>query len=183
MISKHAGEAVPRVDAVDKVTGRAQYAIDARVPGMLHGHVLRSTRAHAEIVSIDTTEAESSAGVVAVITADDLGDLFPRFGHIIADHPILAIDRVRYYGEPVALVVANSPHAASDGAELVRVDYRDLPVVIDPGEALANDAPLLHDSYYAAGDRSFEEAQSPSDQSNLAHQATLEPASSVVRSK
>lgn len=169
MISKQAGDSVPRVDAVAKVTGSAQYSIDAAMPGMLHGHVVRSTRAHAEIESIDRADALSSEGVVAVVTADDLAGLFPRFGHVIADHPILAIDRVRYYGEPVALVVAASPHAASDGADRVRITYRDLPVVTDPTQALEADAPLLHVTAYDAGDDSFAEARSASDPSNVAH--------------
>src|SRR5690606_9845408 len=118
-----AGHAVQRVDARDKVTGAARYALDFSVAGMLYGHVVRSTRAHARVLEIDKKAALSVPGVAAVVTSEDLAGLFPRFGHIVADHPILAIDRVRYYGEPVALVVASSPHAASDGAEALSIRY------------------------------------------------------------
>lgn len=140
---------------------------------MLHGHVLRSTRAHAEIVNIDRTEALTMPGVTAVVTSEDLEGLFKWFGHIVADHPILAIDRVRYYGEPVALVIADSPYAAADAANAVRVEYRDLPAVIEPEEAMAADAPTLHSEDYTAGDPSFAEARSEQTAANVAHTADL----------
>ncbi len=168
------GRSVERVDAIAKVTGQAIYAVDVSAQGMLHGVVVRSTRAHAKIIEIRTERAQAMPGVSAVITADDLGELFPRFGHIVPDHPILAIDKVRYYGEPVALVVADSVHAASDAAEAVRVRYEDLPVMIEPDEALAPDAPLIHTESYGIGDRSFEEAHSDFEASNIAHTADLE---------
>lgn len=175
MIPQRAGSSVYRVDGKDKVTGAARYAIDIKVPGMLHGHVVRSTRAHAKIVSIDVEEALSRPGVAAVVTGNDLTGLFPRFGHIIADHPILALDRVRYYGEPVALVVARTPYEAADAADDVRVHYEDLPVVITPEEALADGAPLLHETSYDSGDRSFAEARSEvGARTNVAHMAVLE---------
>jgi len=168
------GSSVSRVDAVAKVTGTATYAVDVSAPGTLHAHVVRSSRAHARILDIDTSSALASPGVVAVITSDDLAGLFPRFGHIVADHPILAIDRVRYYGEPVALVVGETIHAAADGGDLVDIRYEDLPMVIEPHEALAEGAPLLHEEDYTLGDASFEEAHSVRDPSNLAHEADLE---------
>lgn len=168
------GRSINRVDAVAKVTGTATYAVDVALPGTLHGHVVRSTRAHARIRGIDVTAATGHPGVVAVITAADLDGLFPRFGHILADRPILAINRVRYYGEPVALVVADSTHAASDGADLVEIEYQDLPAVIEVEEALAAGAPLLHTDDYRMGDSSFEEAHSDREPSNIAHQAGLE---------
>lgn len=164
---------IERVDAVAKVTGVATYAVDFTMPGMLHGFVVRSTRAHARIVDIDTSAALAVPGVHAVVTATDLDGLFPRFGHIVADHPILAIDRVRYYGEPVALVLGNTIHAASDGGEAVVVRYEDLPVMLEPEQALAPDAPLLHDESYPSGDDSFEEAMSDQPTSNIAHSADL----------
>ena len=104
-----------------------------------------------------------------MITGEDLGPLFPRFGHIVADHPILAIDKVRYLGEPVALVLAEDRYAAHDGAELVEVSYEDLPAVMDPDQALAGGAPLLHTTDYGVGDRSFEEAHSEPRSDNVCH--------------
>ncbi len=122
---------VPRRDAWEKVTGRAYYAVDATMPNMAHAAVVRSERAHARIVGIDRAEAEAAPGVIAVVTADDLGHLGRRFGHIVPDHFILAEGKVRYYGEPVAVVVAETPHQAADAAELVWIDYDDLPALTD----------------------------------------------------
>ena len=102
------GESAPRRDAWEKVTGRACYAIDASIPHMAHAAVVRSERAHAYISGIDRAEAEAAPGVIAVVTADDLGELGRRFGHIVPDHAILAVGKVRYYGEPVAVVVAET---------------------------------------------------------------------------
>ena len=144
----------PRLDAVPKVTGRARYAVDVRTHGMLFS-------------------ALGVAGVVAVVTADDLAPLFARYGHIIPDHPILAIDKVRYFGEPVALVLAEDRYSASDGAELVEVFYEDLPSVMDPQQALEEDAPLLHAGDYGVGDRSFEEAHSEPRSDNVCHRVEL----------
>lgn len=168
-----AGANVRRVDARDKVTGAARFAVDFSMAGMLHGHVVRSTRAHAAIAAISKDDALNLPGVVAVVTGDDLVGLFPRFGHIVADHPILAQGRVRYYGEPIALVVATSAHAAADGAELMGVRYDDLPAVMTPEEATADGAPILHEEHYDTGDRSFSEAQWERKRSNVAHQAQL----------
>jgi CO/xanthine dehydrogenase Mo-binding subunit len=141
---KVVGHSVPRVDGLAKVTGRAKYALDLGVPGMAHGVPVRSDRAHARIVGIDAAEAEAVPGVLAVITGASLGELDPRFGHVVRDHPALAIDRVLYHGDPLALVVAETRRAAERGARLVRVDYDDLPVVIDADEALEEGAVVLH---------------------------------------
>ncbi len=159
----------PRLDAVPKVTGKARYAVDFRAHGMLFSAVVRSERGHAVLAGVDDSDALSVEGVVAVITGEDLAPLFPRFGHIIPDHPILAIEKVRYLGEPVALVVAENRYAAHDAADLVRVFYEDLPAVMDPEEALAEGAPLLHTSDYGVGDRSFEEAHSEPRSDNVCH--------------
>ena len=167
------GRSVQRTDAVAKVTGAATYTVDVTTPGTLHGVVVRSTRAHARITDISTDKALAAPGVAAVLTAADLEGLFPRFGHIIPDHPILAIDKVRYYGEPVALVIADTVHAGTDAAELVRVRYEDLPVMIEPEEALAEGAELIHTESYGVGDRSFEEAHSGFKRSNVAHTADI----------
>ena len=159
----------PRMDAAPKVTGRARYAVDVRADGMLYSAVVRSERAHALLDGIDASAALQVEGVVAVVTGDDLAPLFPRYGHIIADHPILALEKVRFLGEPVALVLAEDRYAAHDGAELVEVSYDDLPAVTDPAQALAEGAPLLHDQDYGVGDHSFEEAHSEPRFDNVCH--------------
>jgi CO/xanthine dehydrogenase Mo-binding subunit len=157
------------------VTGEAAYAVDASRPEMLHAAIVRSDRAHALLKDIDTAEAEAVPGVAGIVTSGDLRDLFPRYGHIVADHPILAIDRVRYYGEPVAMVLAASRHAAADAARLVRIVYEDLPEVMSIEAALEEGAPLLHEQRYDHGDRSFGEAMSDDwSPSNIAHEVHLE---------
>ncbi len=163
------GRALPRVDGRDKVTGRARFAVDVAFPGMLHAAVVRSMAAHARIVGVDAAAAAAGPGVVAVVTAGDLGGLFPRFGHIVADHPVLATGKVRYHGEPVALVVAGTKAEAEDAAATVEVAYEDLPAVLTPPEALARGAPLLHDEEYERGDETFGEAHSPRSGTNVAH--------------
>lgn len=177
------GRAVRRRDLLEKVTGKAVYTVDVIPPGALHAKVVRSTHAHARIAKIDTTAALASPGVVAVITATDLPGLFLRFGHIVPDHCILAIDKVRYYGEPVALVVAEGIAAAADGVQLVEVEYDELPAVMTAGDALAENAPLVHEeAYHASSDESFAAmAATPEDvrggpveRDNIAHEVKLE---------
>lgn len=163
----------PRLDAVPKVTGRARYSVDFRAQGMLHAALVRSDRAHALLRGIDVSAALGVDGVVAAITGEDLSPLFPRYGHIIPDHPILALEKVRYLGEPVVLVVAEDRYAAHDGADLVEVLYQDLPAVMDPEQALADDAPLLHSEDYGTGDRSFSEAHSEDRSDNVCHRVDL----------
>ena len=153
-----AGRSLTRLDGHSKVTGRAIYAADRTMPEQCWAVAVRSARAHALITSVDCSVAEAVPGVRAVITSSDLTGLYPRFGHIIADHPILAVDRVRYFGEPVALVVAETRHAAEDAASLVEVDYEDLPAVMDAEAALDAGAPLLHTEEYERGDPSFTDA-------------------------
>ena len=151
-----AGTSVRRRDFLEKVTGAAQYAVDVTMSGMLHATVVRSDRAHARILGIDAAAALAHSDVVAVVTAQDLEPLFARFGHIISDHYVLATGKVRYYGEPVAVVLAESRGAASDAAGLVRVAYQDLPPVMTAAEALAEGAPLVHaQTYGETGDDSF----------------------------
>jgi CO/xanthine dehydrogenase Mo-binding subunit len=174
------GRSVLRSDLFEKVTGAAVYTVDITPPGALHAKVVRSTYAHAEIVRIDADAALAMPGVVAVLSADDLKDLFPRFGHIVPDHYILATRKVRYYGEPVALVVAETVDQAADAAALVEVTYAALPAVMSASEALAPSAPLVHEEVYAqSGDESFTAmAATPSveelaDRDNVAHEVTL----------
>ena len=166
------GESAPRRDAWEKVTGRACYAIDASIPHMAHAAVVRSERAHAYITGIDRAEAETAPGVVAVVTADDLGDLGRRFGHIVPDHAILAVGKVRYYGEPVAVVVAETPHEAADAAELVWVDYDDLPALTDAASALASDV-LIHEQSYVEPGQEFLGVAPAASADNVAHRDEL----------
>ena len=139
------------------VTGRGRFTADWSLPGELHGCFLRSDRAHAEITALDASQALSSPGVRAVLTGDDLvraGIKNPRpLAHFkgkdgtslkVPHRHALAHGRVRFVGEPVALVVADSETAAQDAAERIVVSYRDLPAVIDAADALAAGAPQLH---------------------------------------
>ena len=95
------GRSLERQDARDKVTGRARYTVDLTMPGMVEGKVLRSPYPHARIVSIDTSKAARHPGVLAVLTGADLTDIDPYFGQAVRDQPVLAIERVRFAGEPV----------------------------------------------------------------------------------
>jgi CO/xanthine dehydrogenase Mo-binding subunit len=140
------GTSVRRVDGTDKVTGRAKYAGDLIIPGMIEGKFLRSPYAHARILSIDTREAESLPGVVAVLTRKDLTDIDPYIGRgKNKDQPIIAMDRAIYAGQPVAAVAALDRATAEAALSLIHVDYEELPAVIDVDEATAAGAPRLHD--------------------------------------
>lgn len=167
-----APNSVPRRDAWEKVTGRACYSVDATMPNMAYAAVVRSERAHARITAIDRAEAEAAPGIVAVVTADDLGHLGRRFGHIVPDHCILAEGKVRYYGEPVAVVVADTPHQAADAAELVWVDYDDLPALTDAVAALASDV-LIHEQSYAEPGQEFLGVAPTPSADNVAHRDQL----------
>src|SRR5687767_8759083 len=138
------------------LTGRGRYVSDWNLPGQAYAYFVRSDRAHAEIISIEPSEALRAPGVVAVFTGADL-DLkslpaaLPTKGRggmelINPGRPALAKGRVRFAGDALALVVAESATAAQDAAELVAVEYRDLPAVVGSREALAAGAPLVHDS-------------------------------------
>ncbi|MYB85706.1 MAG: xanthine dehydrogenase family protein molybdopterin-binding subunit [Acidimicrobiaceae bacterium] len=164
--------AAPRRDAWEKVTGRARFAVDAVLPNMAHAAVVRSERAHAYLTGIDRAEAEAAPGVLAVVTAEDLGDQGRRFGHIVPDHAILAEGKVRYYGEPVAVVVAETPHQAADAAELVWVDYDDLPALTDAVTALASDV-LIHEQSYVEPGQKFLDVAPAASTDNIAHRNEL----------
>ena len=137
------GARLPRTDAVPKTTGSATYTVDVSFPGMLHAKVLRSPHAHARVVSVDAGDAESMPGVHAVITRDDLGGLNPTYGYFIKDMPIVAIDKVRYIGDAVAAVAAETELQAVAALEKIRVEYELLPTVATVDEAMADDAPEL----------------------------------------
>lgn len=135
------GSGVERLDALDKVTGRAKYTADLALPGMAHGKIVRSTVPHARIRRIETGRAAALPGVVAVLTAADLegAELY------YSGRPIVATDRVRYIGEPVAAVAALDPLAAEEAAASIEVDYEELPAVSSLEAAIAPGAPLVHD--------------------------------------
>ncbi|HCA87935.1 MAG TPA: xanthine dehydrogenase subunit D [Streptomyces sp.] len=138
------GESTLRPDGTLKVTGEFAYSSDLWHEDMLWGHTLRSPHAHAEIRSVDITEALRQPGVYAVLTYDDLPTGTKHYGLEIQDTPVLAHGRVRHHGEPVALVAADHPETARRAAAKIVVDYAELPVVHDEATALAEDAPLLH---------------------------------------
>jgi 2-furoyl-CoA dehydrogenase large subunit len=147
-VSRLLGKPTLRKEDAALLSGRGRYADDLPVPiGALQAHVVRSSHAHAEIVRIDTAEALARPGVWAVITGDDVKRLSDPF-LIALKAPVhqwsLAVGRVRYVGEPVVLIVADNRYLAEDAADLVRIEYRDLPVVIDPLKAREKSAPLLH---------------------------------------
>ncbi|MFB8244590.1 xanthine dehydrogenase family protein molybdopterin-binding subunit [Streptomyces sp. NPDC055952] len=140
------GESTLRPDGTLKVTGEFAYSSDMWHEDMLWGQILRSTVAHAEIVSIDTAEALATPGVYAVLTYDDLPTDVRNYGLEIQDTPVLAHGKVRHHGEPVALVAADHPETARRAAAKIKVEYRELPVVTDEASATAPDAILVHDN-------------------------------------
>jgi len=137
------GPAIARLDALDKVTGAARYPADLFRPGMLHAKAVFAHRASARILGIDAAHALRLPGVRAVLTAKDVPH--NRFGLIEADQPLLCEDRVRFAGDRVALVVAETPEQAAAAALAVRVEYEDLSAIVDPREALEPSAPRVHD--------------------------------------
>jgi CO/xanthine dehydrogenase Mo-binding subunit len=148
------GRSVVRVDAREKVTGTAEYCPDLMLPGTVHGVAARSTQPHARLRAIDASAALALPGVLAVITRDDLPRL-PRFSNRIDDRPVLATDRVRYAGEPIALVVAETAAVARDAVRLVEVEYDPLPALMTAAEALHPDAAPMHDEPYIAQSGEF----------------------------
>src|SRR3990172_2005881 len=140
---KVVGTSPARIGGVERVTGKGVYGIDLMLKDQLHGGILRSQYAHAKIVSIDTSEAKALPGVHAVVTAADAPDV--RYGRTYFDRYILARNRVRYMGDPVAAVAAETPAIVKQALKKIKVVYEPLPVVLDPEEAMKPDAPILHD--------------------------------------
>ncbi|MDR7607956.1 MAG: molybdopterin-dependent oxidoreductase, partial [Armatimonadota bacterium] len=139
------GQRLPRVDGWAKVSGRAQYTDDLTLPGMLFGKLVRSTHAHARLVSVRLERALKVPGVVAAITGRDVPVRYSVFP-VGQDETALAVDRVRYVGEPVAALAAVDPYTAEEAARLVEVEYEPLPARMDLEEALRNPEPRIHDS-------------------------------------
>jgi CO/xanthine dehydrogenase Mo-binding subunit len=140
------GTNAPRIDAIAKVTGAAQFTGDLRLPGLASGRILRSPYPHARIVAIDASRAAALPGVIAAMTGQNLPCADSYYGHALKDRPVLAIDRVRFVGEPVAAVAAEDPSIADEAVNLIEVEYEKLPAAITIEQALAPDAPLLHDA-------------------------------------
>ena len=132
------GKSVPRKGLVEKLTGEARYTADMKLPGMLYGRIVRSPHPHADVLAVDTSAAASLPGVYATVTPFDA----PR-GHIAADLPVLDT-RVRFVGDEVAAVAAEDADTAAAALDLIRVEYRTLPFVVDPEEALQSGAPQLY---------------------------------------
>ncbi|HSL44421.1 MAG TPA: xanthine dehydrogenase family protein molybdopterin-binding subunit [Anaerolineales bacterium] len=145
------GKSLPRVDARGKVTGETPYSGDLSMPGMLHMKMLFADRPHARVLSIDTSQAEAAPGVEAVYTAKDIP--VNEYGLQWQDQPVLCgpgsskpgTDVVRFVGDQIAAVVANTEVEAAAAVKLIRVEYQDLPVVTDPVEAMKPDAPRVHE--------------------------------------
>jgi CO/xanthine dehydrogenase Mo-binding subunit len=143
------GEAINMRDAVARVTGTVPYAINLQLPDMLAAKVLRSPLPHARITRMDVSAAEQLPGVVAVLTAADLGKPGgpgPISGIMKKDQPVVASDRVRYVGEPIAVVAAETVEIAESALTLIEVEYEELPAVYDTAAAEQSGAPTLHDS-------------------------------------
>ncbi|MCO5073168.1 MAG: xanthine dehydrogenase family protein molybdopterin-binding subunit [Rhizobiaceae bacterium] len=152
MPNRQVGRSVKRLESHSKVTGRAEYTHNLRLPGMLHTKIVRSTVAHGLIRAIDVEAAKQVPGVHAVITGEDVRKFIPQpyFGPAFHDQPILALDKVRYVGEAVVVVVASDPHIADQAAQLVVVDYEELPAVFDEIEAAKSDV-YVHEELRPAG--------------------------------
>ena len=133
-------------DAMQRVNGRLPFIGDVRVPNVLHGKILRSPYAHALITRVDTDRANALPGVVAILTGQDLlgGKIEPLYGPAVPDRPLVAIDRVRFSGEPVAGVVAVDEDTALEAIGLIDVDYDELPAALTPEEAIAPEAEAIH---------------------------------------
>lgn len=151
-IGKVVGAAVKRVEDKRILTGRGTYVDDLQLPDMLHATFVRSPHAHARITGVDTSAAEAAEGVVAVITGERMAELANPLnfagnaeGLRTPVYPAIAVDRVRFVGEPVAMVIAASRYLAEDAADLVTVEYDPLPAVTNTTDAVAPDAPVLFD--------------------------------------
>ena len=193
-MSKHRyiGQRVPEVHSFAKISGKAEFSDDLKLPGMLQARILRSPHAHARILGIDVSRALRVQGVVTVMTGQDTPGI--NYQAQMPDMPVLARDKVRYVGDPVAAVAAESLEAAGEALKLIEVRYEPLPALLDPEEALKQSAPQIHegknnlmlqinrdfgdvDQAFAASDRVFEDEFS----TQAAAHCNLEPRCSVAR--
>ena len=154
------GHAELRCDGDEKVTGKALYTVDVELPGMAYGKVLRSPYAHARLTRVDASKAEKLSGVFAVITRDDQHRL-GMFGAAYKDQTIVAVDKVRYAGDPVAAVAAVDEATAAEALALIDIDYEDLPAVTSLDEALAPGAALVHEASASGGELMGQRYEAP----------------------
>ena len=186
------GESEHRVDALGKVTGQVEYTADIDFDDLAHARLVRSSVAHASVEAVDVSDAMAVAGVIDVVMPEDIpGER--TVGVITPDQPIINAEKVRYLGDPVAIVVAESEDAARKGADSVTIEYDKLPAALTAADALADDAEPIHESgnvideyAYTRGEPSdaFEEADvvlSDSYESSMIDHAPLEPEASVAR--
>lgn len=141
-----AGTNAPRVDGVEKVTGKAIYTSDIQLPGMAHARILRSPVAHAKLIKVDASKAKELPGVIATLTRDDIQGFNYKYGATYKDQSIVAVDKVRYVGDAVAAVLADDPATAELALDLIEVEYDELPKVTNIEEATAPGAVLVHEA-------------------------------------
>ncbi len=144
-------------DAPERVSGTITFTGNIEAPGMLHGKILRSLHPHARILKLDARRAAKLPGVVAILTGSDLlnGPINPYYGPVLPDRPIVAIDKVRFAGEPVAAVAALDEDIAQEALDLVEVEYEELPALVSPEDAVRPDAPPIHDKVPKRGFLTF----------------------------
>jgi CO/xanthine dehydrogenase Mo-binding subunit len=195
------GRSTTRHDAYEKVTGAAIFGTDFSLPNTLHAKIVLSKVAHANIKRIDASEAERMPGVKAVVTSTDFPDV--RYGGIIADQRVLARDKVIFVGQPVAAVAATTLEIAERAAASIAVEYEELPLVLDPAEAMKPESPIVHEDVKALGnpspelkniatytcirkgsiEKSFKEADAVVEEeyeTQMVHQCYLEPHAATV---
>jgi CO/xanthine dehydrogenase Mo-binding subunit len=142
------GDILPMLDAAERVSGRINYGLNFELPGMLVGKVLRSPFAHARLVAIDTSRAERLEGVTAVLTRDDFGSATPfsgKYGRVFRDQTVVAFEKVRFVGDPVAAVAAVNEDIADEAVSLIKTQYEEVAAIFNEEEALKPDSPLVHD--------------------------------------
>lgn len=172
---KIVGKAPLRVDGEEKVTGRAVYTSDLQLPGMVYGKILRSPYPHARLARIDTRRAERLPGVIAVLSREDIAR-FELFGAAYKDQPIVAIDKVRYVGDPVAAVAAADFASAEEAISVIEAEYEAIPAVTSIEAALLPNAPLVHESSAGGGELMGYHYQPPKEfrGTNLCYRFTYE---------
>jgi CO/xanthine dehydrogenase Mo-binding subunit len=151
-VGSQIGRSVRRLESRDKVTGRAEYTHLMRLPGMLHAKLFRSTVAHGRIKSVDLSAAKQATGILHVVTIEDIKKLIPNpyYGPAFYDQPILADGKVRFIGEPVAVVLARDPHVAEEAVQLIAAEYEELPAIYDEIDAF-NSKTFVHEQLKPAG--------------------------------
>ena len=164
----YVGKGISRLDGIEKVTGEAQYVHDMKLQGMLYAKVKTSPYAHARIISIDTSKAKALLGVKAVLTGAEASQ---KLGIYMVDRPILAVGKVRYFGEAVAAVAAIDLDIAEEAIELIEVTYEELPVIQEVEEALKPDAILVHEDM--ANNKYIENVFNPEIGTNVANHFKL----------